>query len=253
MDLKAVREPRREFIMGVYFNKGAVKSKKEVQEQLDKMNNLHNDIVRHIQNMENTSDYLVLRQLIREYEGFEGVSRLQVTDLYNRLYDGLSILLEDSQDRQESLSAEVEKIQQRSFVEDTSTLKNLNVQSDELLFQYQLQMSQNRTKEGGRTNRRIIGNAVKNADRVHAIALSKLSLIPEYADLFTVKQREILTERAKSAQQRMYEEKKQADLETAQQKLSAEYMTGFHLKTAVRQMQEVINGSAYFNGGGSSE
>lgn len=253
MDLKAVREPRREFIMGVYFNKGAVKSKKEVQEQLDKMNNLHNDIVRHIQNMENTSDYLVLRQLIREYEGFEGVSRLQVTDLYNRLYDGLSILLEDSQDRQESLSAEVEKIQQRSFVEDTSTLKNLNVQSDELLFQYQLQMSQNRTKEGGRTNRRIIGNAVKNADRVHAIALSKLSLIPEYADLFTVKQREILPERAKSAQQRMYEEKKQADLETAQQKLSAEYMKGFHLKTAVRQMQEVINGSAYFNGGGSSE
>lgn len=253
MDLKAVREPRREFIMGVYFNKGAVKSKKEVQEQLDKMNNLHNDIVRHIQNMENTSDYLVLRQLIREYEGFEGVSRLQVTDLYNRLYDGLSILLEDSQDRQESLSAEVEKIQQRSFVEDTSTLKNLNVQSDELLFQYQLQMSQNRTKEGGRTNRRIIGNAVKNAGRVHAIALSKLSLIPEYADLFTVKQREILPERAKSAQQRMYEEKKQADLETAQQKLSAEYMTGFHLKTAVRQMQEVINGSAYFNGGGSSE
>ena len=44
MELKAVREPRREFIMGVYFNKGAVKSKKEVQEQLDKMNNLHNDI-----------------------------------------------------------------------------------------------------------------------------------------------------------------------------------------------------------------
>lgn len=236
-----------------YFSTGSVKSKKEVQEQLDKMNNLHNDIVRHICNMENSKDYLVIRKLIKEYEGLDGVSRMQVTDLYNRLYDGLSILLEDSQDRQESLSAEVEKIQQRSFVEDTSTLKNLNVQSDELLFQYQLQMSQNRTKEGGRTNRRIIGNAVKNADRVHAIALSKLSLIPEYADLFTIKQREILPERAKSAQQRMYEEKRQADLETAQQKLSAEYMTGFHLKTALRQMQEVIDGSAYFNGGGSSE
>lgn len=239
--------------MGVYFNKGAVKSKKEVQEQLDKMNNLHNDIVRHICHMENAQDYTIVRQLIRQFEGLEGVSRMQVTDLYNRLYDGLSILLENSQDRQESLSAEVEKIQQRSFVEDTSTLKNLNVQSDELLFQYQLKMSQNRTKEGGRTNRRIIGNAVKNCDRAHAIALCRLSLIPEYADLFTAKQREILPERAKSAQQRMYEEKKQADLETAQQKLSAEYMTGFHLKTAVRQMQEVINGSAYFNGGGSSD
>lgn len=238
--------------MGVYFNKGAVKSKKEVQEQLDKMNNLHNDIVRHIQNMENTSDYLVLRQLIREYEGLGGVSQMQVADLYNRLYEGLSILLQDSQDRQESLSAEVEKIQQRSFVEDTSTLKELNIQSDELLFQYQLQMSQNRTKEGGRTNRRIIGNAVKNCDRAHAIALCRLSLIPEYADLFTAKQREILPERAKSAQQRMYEEKKQADLQAAQQKLSAEYMTGFHLKTAVKQMNEVINGSQYF-GGGSSE
>lgn len=238
--------------MGVYFNKGAVKSKKEVQEQLDKMNNLHNDIVRHICNMENSKEYLIIRQLIKEYEGLEGVSRLQITDLYNRLYDGLSILLEDSQKRQENLSEEVEKIQQRSFVENTSTLKELNIQSDELLFQYQLQMSQNRTKEGGRTNRRIIGNAVKNCDRAHAIALSKLSLMPEYAELFTAKQREILPERAKSAQQRMYEEKKQADLETAQQKLSAEYMKGFHLKTAVKQMNEVINGSQYF-GGGSSE
>lgn len=238
--------------MGHYFNKGAVKSKKEVQEQIDKMNSLYNDIVRHIQNMETSNDYLVIRQLIREYEGLGGVSQMQVADLYNRLNEGLSILLADSQDRQESLSAEVEKIQQRSFVENTSTLKELNVQSDELLFQYQLKLSQNRTKEGGRINRRIIGNAVKNCDRVHAIALSKLSLIPEYAELFTLKQRELLPERAKSAQQRMYEEKKQADLETAQKKLSSEYMVGFHLKTAVKQMNEVINGSQYF-GGGSSE
>lgn len=239
--------------MGVYFNKGAVKSKKEVQEQLDKMNNLHNDIVRHIQNMENSNDYLVARQLIREYEGLGGVSQMQVADLYNRLYEELSILLENSRERQESLSSEVDKIQQRSFVEHASTLKELNIQSDELLFQYQLQMSQNRTKEGGRTNRRIIGNAVKNCDRAHAIALCRLSLIPEYAELFTTKQREILPERAKSAQQRMYEDKKQTDLQAAQQKLSTEYMNGFKLRTAVRQMQEIIDGSAYFNGGGSSE
>lgn len=238
--------------MGYYFDKQAIKSNKEVQDQLNKINNLHNNIVRKIRDMENSNDYLVIRQLIREYEGLGGVSQMQVADLYNRLCEGLSILLQDSQDRQESLSAEVEKIQQRSFVEDTSTLKELNIQSDELLFQYQLQMNQNRTKEGGRTNRRIIGNAVKNCDRAHAIALCRLSLIPEYADLFTAKQREILPERAKSAQQRMYEEKRQADLETAQQKLSAEYMTGFHLKTAVKQMDEVINGSQYF-GGGSSE
>lgn len=239
--------------MGYYFDKQAIKSNKEVQDQLNKINNLHNNIVRKIRDMENSNDYLVIRQLIREYEGLGGVSQMQVADLYNRLCEGLSILLQDSQDRQENLSAEVDKIQQRSFVENASTLKELAVQSDELLFQYQLKMSQNRTKEGGRTNRRIIGNAVKNCDRAHAIALCRLSLIPEYAELFTTKQREILPERAKSAQQRMYEEKKQADLKAAQQKLSAEYMTGFHLKTAVRQMQEVINGSAYFNGGGSSE
>lgn len=252
MDLRAIREPRKGVTMG-YFNTGSVKSKKEIQEQLDKMNSLHNDIVRKIRNMENSNDYVVVRQLIREYEGLEGISRLQVGELYNRLFDGLSILLQESQERQENLSEEVEKIQQRSFVENTSTLKELNVQSDELLFQYQLKMSQNRTKEGGRTNRRIIGNAVKNCDRAHAIALCRLSLIPEYADLFTAKQREILPERAKSAGQRLFESKKKADLETAQRNLSSEYMNSFHLKTAVRQMQEVINGSAYFNGGGSSE
>lgn len=238
--------------MGYYFDKQAIKSNKEVQDQLNKINNLHNNIVRKIRDMENSNDYLVLRQLIREYEGLGGVSQMQVADLYNRLNEELNLLLEESQDRQENLSEEVEKIQQRSFVENTSTLKELNIQSDELLFQYQLQMSQNRTKEGGRTNRRIIGNAVKNCDRAHAIALSKLSLMPEYSELFTAKQREILPEKAKSAQQRMYEEKRRVDLETAQQKLSAEYMTGFHLKTAVKQMDEVINGSQYF-GGGSSE
>jgi hypothetical protein len=238
-----------------YFNKGAVKSKKEVQEQLDKMNNLHNDIVRHIHTMQNAQDYTIVRQLIRQFEGLEGVSRLQVGDLYNRLYEELNLLLQESQDRQESLSSEVNKIQQRSYVENASTLKELNVQSNEILFQYQLELSQNRTKEGGRINRRVVGNAVKNADRVHAIALSKLSLMPEYSGLFTTKQREILPEKAKSAGQRMYEEKRQADLETAQQKLSTEYMNGFKLRTAVRQMDEIINGSAYFNnnGGGASE
>lgn len=239
--------------MGHYFDKGAIKSNREVKEQLDKMNNLHNDIVRHIHTMQNAQDYTIIRQLIREYEGLEGVSRMQVTDLYNCLYEELNLLLAESQDRQENLSEEVEKIQQRSFVENTSTLKELNTQSAELLFQYQLQLNQNRTKEGGRTNRRIIGNAVKNCDRAHAIALCRLSLIPEYAELFTTKQREILPERAKSAQQRMYEDKKQTDLQAAQQKLSTEYMNGFKLRTAVRQMQEVIDGSAYFNGGGSSD
>lgn len=209
--------------------------------------------MRKIRDMENSNDYLVIRQLIREYEGLGGVSQMQVADLYNRLYEELNLLLEASQDRQESLSAEVDKIQQRSFVEHASTLKELNIQSNEIMFQFQMKLNQNTTKESGGINRRLVGNWVKNADRVHAIALSKLSLMPEYVELFTAKQREILPEKAKSAQQRMYEEKKQADLETAQQKLSAEYMTGFHLKTAVRQMQEVINGSAYFNGGGASE
>lgn len=239
--------------MGHYFDKGAIKSNREVKEQLDKMNNLHNDIVWHIQNMETSNDYLVIRQLIREYEGLEGISHMQVTDLYNRLYNELNLLLEESQDRQESLSAEVDKIQQRSFVENASTLKELNVQSDEIMFQFQMKLNQNTTKESGGINRRLVGNWVKNADRVRAIALSKISLMPEYSGLFTAKQREILPEKAKSAQQRMYEDRKQRDLQAAQQKLSAEYMTGFHLKTAVKQMNEVINGSAYFNGGGASE
>lgn len=238
--------------MGYYFDKQAIKSNKEVQDQLNKINNLHNNIVRKIRDMENSNDYLVIRQLIREYEGLGGVSQMQVADLYNLLYEELNLLLEESQDRQENLSEEVDKIQQRSFVEHASTLKELNIQSNEIMFQFQMKLNQNRTKEGGRTNRRIIGNAVKNCDRAHAIALCRLSLIPEYADLFTAKQREILPERAKSAQQRMYEEKKQADLETAQRNLSSEYMTGFHLKNAVKQMNEVINGSQYF-GGGSSE
>ena len=234
-----------------YFNKGAVKSKKEVQEQFDKMNSLYNDIVRHIQNMESTNDYLVLRQLIKEYESLEGVSHVQVVELYNWLYDGLKILLEESEERRDNMSVEVEKIQQRSYVEDVSTLKNLNVQSSEIMFQFQMKLNQNTTKESGEINRRLVGNWVKNADRVHSIALSKLSLMPEYCNLFTDKQKRVLPERAKSSEQRLFENKKNADLETAQQKLSTEYMNGFKLRTAVKQMEEIVNGSQYFGGGAS--
>lgn len=119
--------------MGHYFDKGAIKSNREVKEQLDKMNNLHNDIVRHIHTMQNAQDYTIIRQLIREYEGLEGVSRMQVTDLYNCLYEELNLLLAESQDRQENLSEEVDKIQQRSFVEHASTLKELNINYDSFL------------------------------------------------------------------------------------------------------------------------
>ena len=42
--------------MGHYFDKGAIKSNSEVKEQLDKMNSLYNDIVRHIRNMEDSNN-----------------------------------------------------------------------------------------------------------------------------------------------------------------------------------------------------
>lgn len=143
--------------MGYYFDKQAIKSNKEVQDQLNKINNLHNNIVRKIRDMENSNDYLVIRQLIREYEGLGGVSQMQVADLYNRLYEELNLLLEASQDRQESLSAEVDKIQQRSFVEHASTLKELNIQSNEIMFQFQMKLNQNTTKESGGINSPIGG------------------------------------------------------------------------------------------------
>lgn len=75
------------------------------------------------------------------------------------------------------------------------------------MYDYYLRLRQNSTKEGFHINRRLIGNWVKKATQVEALALSRLSLIDEYKNLFTEKQLEALIPKTKSIMQSTFDAK----------------------------------------------
>ena len=129
----------------------------------------------------------------------------------------------------------------------------MNEQSNSLMYQYFLQLQQNNTKDGSQINRRLVGNWVKQANRVDAIALTKLSAMPQYENLFSLKQLDILFNKVKSPAQRMFEEKKQSELSSVKKESASEMMNCLKLSMAVQQMNTIVNETSYWEGGVGNE
>ena len=138
------------------------------------------------------NDYGIIRDNIREFGTLENVNLFQIQELNELLLDGLKDLATNATNIQAELKADIEKIESERYHEDPRTLERLNLESERKMYDYYLRLRQNSTKEGFHINRRLIGNWVKKATQVEALALSRLSLIDEYKNLFTEKQLEAL-------------------------------------------------------------
>ena len=114
------------------------------------------------------------------------------------------------------------------------------------MFDFFLELGQNRTEEGKHINKRRLGNYVKEADRIDAIALSRLSIMDEFKDLFTPKQLNILLNKSKSELQKTFEKNQQEQLQRKEHELSVAYMDSFKFKKAVAQMEK--QDSMYYGG-----
>ena len=227
--------------MGYYFSKDTnVKTKQQMQEQRDKIRRSYKNIEKQISHMV-FDDYAIIRNNIRQFQRMEGVSSMQVDELHSMLLDVLKVLLDESENKRTELDKQIKSIEQRTFSESPLVLRDLNEQSNSLMYQYFLQLQQNNTKDGSQINRRLVGNWVKQANRVDAIALTKLSAMPQYENLFSLKQLDILFNKVKSPAQRMFEEEKQSKLSSVKKESASEMMNCLKLNMAVQQMNTIVN------------
>lgn len=240
--------------MGYYFrgeNTDTIKTRKQIQKEQQEIRQFDNKIRKQIAHM-SINDYGIIRDNIREFGTLENVNLFQIQELNELLLDGLKDLATNATNIQAELKADIEKIESERYHEDPRTLESLKLESERKMYDYYLRLRQNRTKEGVHVNKRLIGNWVKQATQAEALALSRLSLIDEYKNLFTEKQLEALIPKTKSIMQSTFEQKQKKDIEQKQKELSSVFMTRFKCDKAIKQMETVCFGSNYF-GGGSSE
>lgn len=223
-----------------------------MQEQRDKIRRSYKNIEKQISHMV-FDDYTIIRNNIRQFQRMEGASSTQVDELHSMLLDVLKVLLDESENKRTELDKQIKNIEQRTFSESPLVLRDLNEQSNSLMYQYFLQLQQNNTKDGSQINRRLVGNWVKQANRVDAIALTKLSAMPQYENLFSLKQLDILFNKVKSPAQRMFEEEKQSKLSSVKKESASEMMNCLKLNMAVQQMNTIVNETSYWEGGVGNE
>ena len=93
------------------------------------------------------------------------------------------------------------------------------------------------------SDRRRIGNWCVNPTRVQAIALQKLSSLPQYSSYFTERQRNVIVQNAKNPDAVKHEQSIKPLLEQKQSELSKLYMEGFTLRHIQKQVSNDLKNS----------
>lgn len=229
-----------------YFRGNNVKTKKEIADHNKRITNTYNRILKQINSVETIQEYTVIRDNIDTFSKIEGVGVNQIQELNSMLLEHLNGIVEESEAKQEKLNEEISNIRKQRYHESSATAKELREQSERRMFDFFLELGQNRTEEGKHINKRRLGNYVKEADRIDAIALSRLSIMDEFKDLFTPKQLSILLNKSKSELQKTFEKNQQEQLQRKEHELSVAYMDSFKFKKAVAQMEK--QDSMYYGG-----
>ena len=160
-------------------------------------------------------------------------SELDVFELSYSLDEKANKVLEDFATKKGKYEKEIERLNKEHYHESPEALKELNVQVENSVLQCMAQLIHN--TDG---NRRMLGNLVKNADRVQALALLKLSLLPQYKEVFTNKYKSTLLSLSKSKEQKEFETAIENMKEANRKEIGNIYKEGFLLRTAMKQRKQ---------------
>lgn len=222
----------------MYFNsndrRNNTKTMAEMERQQEKLVNMHNNVFNTISNMKSPKDYLATRNLLNVFSKTEGVNTFDVYKLRKMLDGKVTELLETNDKQMEIKQTQIAEIKAIRIEESTEQLKKLEYESNNVLYSYMAQLHTNGIQEN--SDRRRIGNFCKNPTRVEAIALQKLSALPQYSSYFTERQRKVIVENAKNPDVVKHERAIQPLLEEKQSELSKLFMEGFHLRRIQKQV-----------------
>lgn len=143
-------------------------------------------------------------------------------------------LLKQNEKQMEIKQTQIAEIRAIRIEESTEQLQRLEYESNNVLYSYMAELHTNGIQENG--DRRRIGNWCKNPTRVQAIALQKLSSLPQYSSYFTDRQRKVIVENAKNPEELKHEQAIKPLLDQKQAELSKLYMEGFQLRHIQKQV-----------------
>lgn len=200
----------------------------ELEAQQEKLVSMYNAVFNAISNMKTAKDYLSTRNLLNVFSKTEGVNTFDVYKLRKMLDGKVTELLETNDKQMEIKQTQIENIKSIKVEESAEQLKKLEYESNNVLFSYMAQLHSNGIQEN--SDRRRIGNWCVNPTRVEALALQKLSALPQYSGLFTERQRKVIVENAKNPDAVKHERSMQPLLDQKQGELSKLYLEGFKLR-----------------------
>ena len=217
------------------------KTMAELEKQQERLVRIYNNVFHAISNMENSKQYLATRNLLNAFLNEEGVNTVDVYKLRKMLDGKVTELLETNDKQMEIKQTQIAEIKAIRIEESAEQLKELDLRSNNVLYSYMMQLHANGIQENG--DRRKIGNWCVNSTRVEAIALQKLSALPQYSGLFTERQRKVIVEKAKNPDIVKHERAIQPLLEEKQSELSKLFMEGFHLRRIKKQVSNDLKNS----------
>lgn len=204
------------------------KTMAEMERQQERLVRMHNSVFNEISNMETAKQYISCRNLLNVFSKEEGVNTVDIYKLRKMLDSKVIELLEENEKQMEIKQTQLAEIKAIRIEESAEQLKKLEYESNNVLYSYMAQLHMNGIQEN--SDRRRLGCWCKSPSRVEAIALQKLSALPQYSGLFTERQRKVIVENAKNPDAVKHERSMQPLLEQKQGELSKLYMEGFKLR-----------------------
>lgn len=222
----------------MYFNsndrRNNTKTMAELERQQEKLVNMYNNVFNAISNMETAGEYLATRNLLNVFSSEEGVNTVDIYKLRKMLDQKVTDLLKQNDKQMEIKQKQIAEIKAIRIEESMEQLKKLEYESNNVLYSYMSQLHSNGIQEN--SDRRRIGNWCKEPTRVQAIALEKLSSLPQYSSYFTERQRKVIVENAKNPDVVKHEQAIKPLLEQKQSELGKLYNEGFRLRHIKKQM-----------------
>lgn len=220
----------------MYFNSNDRRNKTmaEMERQQEKLVSMYNAVFNAISNMKTAKDYLATRNLLNVFSKEDGVNTVDIYKLRKMLDQKVTDLLEQNDKQMEIKQTQIAEIKAIRIEESAEQLKKLELESNSILYSYMAQLHSNGIQEN--SDRRRIGCWAKAPTREEAVALQKLSALPQYSGLFTERQRKVIVENAKNPDVVKHERAIQPLLEEKQSELSKLFMEGFHLRRIQKQV-----------------
>ena len=206
----------------------------------------YNSMLHSIEKVSDAKSYVQTRNLLNSFAHEAGKNSLDAIKLTEKLNNQIEIVAHDIQENIDKINAEIDKIKNDRLVEPVEKVQELSTRAEQRLFHFMMQLGAN--NEGNTNNRRKIGNFVKNADRVDAIALMKLASLPQHMNYFTTKQKEIILEKAKNPAVVVFERNKEQLLKEKYNKLGKMYMKAFNLRNVLKKIGNTEKAYYFTNG-----